>query len=87
MIPVMTHVTNLTPGSECTPTPWRALTPTRRRRARGRWEVWVVTPGGRHSMGYMEHTGCHQLSVSTMRPTRVVTPGCEICYMDWLATD
>jgi hypothetical protein len=25
---------------------------------------------------YMEHTGCHHSVLFTMRPTRVVTPGC-----------
>jgi hypothetical protein len=41
----------------------------------------VVTPGCQ--IGYMDHTGCHHLVSSTIRPTRVVTPGgCQIGYMD-----
>jgi hypothetical protein len=32
---------------------------------------------------YLDHTGCHQLVVLTIRPTRVVTPGgCPVGYMD-----
>jgi hypothetical protein len=48
-----------------------------------------LTPGGRQ-IGYMDHTGCHQLVLGchhmvflTIRPTGVVTPGsCQIGYMD-----
>jgi hypothetical protein len=41
----------------------------------------ALTPGCQ--IGYLNHTGCHQLNVLTTRPTRVVTPGCHsIGYMD-----
>jgi hypothetical protein len=45
--------------------------------ANGSFMVWW---GG---IGYMDHTGCHQLVFVTIRPTRVVTPGCQIGYMDY----
>jgi hypothetical protein len=34
-------------------------------------------------IGYMHHTGCHQMESLTIRPTRVAaTPGCQIGHMD-----
>jgi hypothetical protein len=33
------------------------------------------------------HTGCHKLVSSTVRPTRAVTPGCQVGYMDHTGGD
>jgi hypothetical protein len=38
-----------------------------------------LTPGCQ--IGHVDHTGCHQLVLSSIRPTRVVTPGCQIGYV------
>jgi hypothetical protein len=41
----------------------------------------ALTPGCQ--IGYMGHTGCHQLVFLPIRSTRVVTPGgCQAGYMD-----
>jgi hypothetical protein len=51
-----------------------------------RAEIWAeaLSAGLKEvGIGYMGHAGCQQLVASTIRPTRVVTPGChQIGYMD-----